>query len=509
MNSAKAFYRRLGFERFEDRLLLAIDPLESIGTLRELISSRPAEPAPAEDIAVRFRLELTDTANRPISSVQAGDEFNLNVYVKDQRPRPEGVFAAYLDLNFDAERVERTGEVVFSQLFPHQANTGGTLPGELDEVGAVSAFELREHGNVFPPSAEETLLFEAPFRALESGPVTFRASPADMLPFSDVLLYGVDSSIGAGRIFFDTASLNVIPPASTLQVNGSPAISDSDSTLSRVVPAGSLVSLPAFVLTGRSLLVSPQVDSLLAGFTPTESRSVRLDVRGEASVDPRPAWKARLPSDDARVERSVRRLEPPSVYGGLIELELPAFHEPRRSLGSRSSWGDIPGSGRESSPPNSKSLLDTPDGITRQRVFGRRFLRISWDDLFEAGDASDATSLGGLLDISAIAYETIRAEHGEEGWGPMSLPALAIGDSSDEPNDGESGTETRAIDTLFSLGVELQAARGWRLAIDLAGEQDETGLARSNETTHSEQEADAGPPYPPRQEDGEPAERPT
>ena len=93
------------------------------------------------------------------------------------------MFAAYLDLAFDAGRIVPAGNVGFGSVYKNGRGSGGSVPGLLDEVGGFS-------GSIRPLGAGEFLLFRAPFRAEAAGTVSFLAEPAASRPRSVVLPYG-------------------------------------------------------------------------------------------------------------------------------------------------------------------------------------------------------------------------------------------------------------------------------------------------------------------------------
>ena len=81
-----------------------------------MLSAVPIVPSLPE-FQVQFRMEVTDQTGTAINAVEVGREFAVNVYVVDQRPIPQGVFAAYLDLVFDRSLVERLGKVTFGESY--------------------------------------------------------------------------------------------------------------------------------------------------------------------------------------------------------------------------------------------------------------------------------------------------------------------------------------------------------------------------------------------------------
>ena len=58
-----------------------------------------------------------------------GDTFFLEAYVEDTRPRPEGVFAAYVDVAFDLDLATVAGPLTFGHKFPNGRHGSAAVPG--------------------------------------------------------------------------------------------------------------------------------------------------------------------------------------------------------------------------------------------------------------------------------------------------------------------------------------------------------------------------------------------
>ena len=78
-----------------------------------------------------------------IAVVQPGDEFDLRVFVEDIRPNPQGVFAPFVDVTYDAAlaSVPATDppgdEIVPSSTYNTVPEGDASTPGLLDEVGGL------------------------------------------------------------------------------------------------------------------------------------------------------------------------------------------------------------------------------------------------------------------------------------------------------------------------------------------------------------------------------------
>lgn len=173
--------RRLWFERLESRQLLSAAGFPGSGAVVDVI---PAGEASAGTVAIR--LQATDTCGRPIDRVSVGDQFWLEAYVQDLRFVPKGVFAAYLDVGYDAALVatatdEYDGFVYGSSY--ENGQSGQFAPGLIDEAGGFAGLTELLGG--------EHLLMAVPFTATAAGVADFAGSPAAATGH-DVLIYGND-----------------------------------------------------------------------------------------------------------------------------------------------------------------------------------------------------------------------------------------------------------------------------------------------------------------------------
>ncbi len=95
----------------------------------------PLDPGPL----ARLRLETIDAQGQPVSTVNQGATFFLNVYAADLRANGAGVFSAYLDVAYDPAVLAAAGPVQFGSSFPNVRAGNVATPGLLDEVGGVGA----------------------------------------------------------------------------------------------------------------------------------------------------------------------------------------------------------------------------------------------------------------------------------------------------------------------------------------------------------------------------------
>ncbi|MFP6672463.1 MAG: Ig-like domain-containing protein, partial [Pirellulaceae bacterium] len=165
----------------------------------DLVVSQAPSPASHQ---VKIRPEITDLEGNPVDNVIVGEQFLASIYVEDLREQADGVFAAFLDLEYDPQQISIAGPIVFGESFSSFQSGDATTPGLIDEVGGIAGIETLGDG--------EYLLFSVPFRADAAGIVALAANPADDLPLHDVLLFGDNSATSLSEIDYGIASVSMI-----------------------------------------------------------------------------------------------------------------------------------------------------------------------------------------------------------------------------------------------------------------------------------------------------------
>ena len=246
---------------------------------------------------VNIRLQTTNAAGTPISSITAGGEFQVRGFVQDIRTSPPdatrmGAFAIYFDLLYNSGLVstvtDPSNRFNFDIEFAAPYSTNGlsannSFANVIDEVGA-----FQEGDSAVGPS--EFLVFTITFRANVPGVANFFADPADESPFHDILLFEPPAVVPVSRTNFGVASINIIGAAAEgefpftntvnrTDVNGDGLTSPIDALLifndlntngSRNLLAssksaageGESVSTPRYIDVSKDGFVSP-VDALL------------------------------------------------------------------------------------------------------------------------------------------------------------------------------------------------------------------------------------------------------
>ena len=152
---------------------------------------------------VHYHITVKDTDGIELSEVTVGEEFLLEVGVEDLRLAPDnlGVFAGYLDIEYDSELLSLNGELIVGSNFPHALTVDTSVDGQLNEAGAIREVDPHDPigGGIFT-------LLQASFIANSVGTLSVTANPADEHPLHTTLLYGsIDPVISADQRFSSTS----------------------------------------------------------------------------------------------------------------------------------------------------------------------------------------------------------------------------------------------------------------------------------------------------------------
>ncbi len=169
---------------------------------------------------VLIELRTVDLSGNPISAIQQGEEFQIQMYVDDLRFSAAspgvaaGVFAVYTDLLYSLQLVGTVPNTDPNAAFNFQTSffndyvngqTGdATIPGIINEFGAFSSRPTM--------SESDPLLFATVnFTAQSPGIADFIPNPADNFPNSDTLLFDTPgSAVPIERIRYVGASLEIV-----------------------------------------------------------------------------------------------------------------------------------------------------------------------------------------------------------------------------------------------------------------------------------------------------------
>ncbi|MFK7737245.1 MAG: Ig-like domain-containing protein, partial [Pirellulaceae bacterium] len=177
-------------------------------------------PGDQADDDIQIQLVATDLNGNPISAVQQGDDFRIELRVDDLRfssantGTAAGVFAAYTDLLYSRQLVSTIPNSDANSNFPFEVSffndylnfqTGdATVPGIVEEFGAFSNRTVMN-------DPDPTLLATITFNARSAGIADFTPDPADNTPFSDSLLFDTPgSAVPVERIRYTGTQLEIV-----------------------------------------------------------------------------------------------------------------------------------------------------------------------------------------------------------------------------------------------------------------------------------------------------------
>ncbi len=291
--------RRLIFESLERRRLLAPVPGLAVPGLAVSTSDGEGE---SDSTLVAIRLEATDLNGSPITTTEAGSDFYLSAWVRDQRSSvgSPGVYAAYLDVEYDDALLtiapsagnDLGFDIVFGSAYQNGISGAVGTPGLIDEVGAFQT----GFGSL---GSSEVLLFRTRFLTdevtlvddsyegiaedsgelqldvlandhIQTGTVHFTGSPADVSPLHDIVLFSPAKAVSGGAVQFVPAELSisggmaaVIDDVSAPSAGGSVRIS-ADGTSVVYKPASNFDGIETFTysVAGQEAEVTVRISAI-------------------------------------------------------------------------------------------------------------------------------------------------------------------------------------------------------------------------------------------------------
>ncbi|HJN13792.1 MAG TPA: Ig-like domain-containing protein [Pirellulaceae bacterium] len=151
---------------------------------------------------VVFRLEARNAMGVVIEAAEPGQLVTLNAYVEDNRPDATGVFAAYLDLDFDSQMAYFSGQLQHGATYANGISGQVSVPGSLDEVGGFGAASSPIGGGL-------KLVFSQQITPFQEGELIVRGSPADIHPIHDILRYNELDAVPARLIDYEPITLRI------------------------------------------------------------------------------------------------------------------------------------------------------------------------------------------------------------------------------------------------------------------------------------------------------------
>ncbi|MEZ6081998.1 MAG: hypothetical protein R3C56_41875 [Pirellulaceae bacterium] len=127
---------------------LTLKLTDAAGNLRD----QPISINVMEQPKVRISLKAVDMTGAPITTVATGQQFKVQVIVKDLRTgtaipnSPTGVYSAYLDMLYDPTIIEPIASNPLRFVDPYLNDAAGSTstPGLIDELGAFSDRSSRQ-----------------------------------------------------------------------------------------------------------------------------------------------------------------------------------------------------------------------------------------------------------------------------------------------------------------------------------------------------------------------------
>ena len=172
-------------------------------------------PSAGADV-VKFRLDPTDTFGASLDTFQLGDEFDVHVWIQDVRERPQGIFSAFLDVEYDSSLVSYVPDSVrHGDQFGDIPRGDFSAAGLLDEVGSFASGVLAIPPVPEPLGGDEYLFFTTRFRAEQLGIATFAGNPADVIPRHATTAHGSDDAVPVPEMVFVAADVTIVPEPSS------------------------------------------------------------------------------------------------------------------------------------------------------------------------------------------------------------------------------------------------------------------------------------------------------
>ena len=151
-----------------------------------------------------IELRVADEDENPLTSVRPGEDFYVWAYVQDLRDDAQGVFAAYMDLEYDPDLVTSYAthwdEVAFGDKYQNGRAGDFSTPGQIEQIGAF--------GPITPIGSGKEVLFVLRYQADAPGEVHFTPYPSE-LPGRELLLFGLNDEVPWEAVTMVPASLIV------------------------------------------------------------------------------------------------------------------------------------------------------------------------------------------------------------------------------------------------------------------------------------------------------------
>ncbi|WP_417731449.1 Calx-beta domain-containing protein [Rosistilla oblonga] len=167
---------------------------------------------------VQLRFEFVDAAQSAVTSLSVGQDYTLRAYVQDvQTTGPDGIFRAYLDVNYNSSLATASGSITHGPGYSMSTDGNTNTAGVIDEVGGSDS-------DATPPSNDtqrtaEYLLFSTTITPSAPGTLNLSIDDADgptrsiqmwdlrQIPTSEVTVVGASIEIASNVIVTPTTGL--------------------------------------------------------------------------------------------------------------------------------------------------------------------------------------------------------------------------------------------------------------------------------------------------------------
>ncbi len=235
-----------------------VTPLDALDVINTLNTS--ASPQ-ATTFAASLTLQAQDSSGNVITSIAAGQTFELVAYAQDLETNPSGLATAYLDVSYDSTLATAaqpaSGQATSTAFsFPGDYNSvesgNSTVAGQLTDVGALQS-STQFPANRNPPEnpASPFIVWKIEMTAVAgaNGTETFTAEPASNNSSGnfDVDTYNPVASLPTSEIDYVPASITVI---------GKPTLTVSPGTGSNSASSNSTISFPVTLTSAATSAVT-------------------------------------------------------------------------------------------------------------------------------------------------------------------------------------------------------------------------------------------------------------
>lgn len=153
------------------------------------------------DVA-RYRLDIVDGAGNSITTVATGETFELVAFVQDVQVSPQGIFSAFLDVDYTIGLITPDGSIEHSTTYGSGTAGSNVVQGFLDEVGGVDGLS--------PLGGNEFEVFRQTFTAgSTAGVVTFNGNETEDQIQHPTLVFGDTMNLPNAQIDFGSTMLTV------------------------------------------------------------------------------------------------------------------------------------------------------------------------------------------------------------------------------------------------------------------------------------------------------------